>query len=323
MDRSCAIALSVIVVGLLTGSVAAEAFATYRSEDGGRSWQISGTGLPRSARVNSFGASGKVLLAATDHGVFISRDGAQSWHPSATNVVSARPLALADVDDRVFLGTQRSGAFMSRDVGQNWTPLPGLAVRSIRTLHAAEGNLLAGTDREGVFRSLDGTNWIDFSEGLPAASLVHQMANSGRTIFAALYHQGLYRRKIDGGPWQKVSEATPLVLTVTQDALVIGHNPGGLHSSKDGGERWTVAKALDEMSNADFTGLTAPFQSAPVWALASNSRQAFAGVADGIYSSRDQGVSWTRAVAGLPERSPGVAFLVKDRLVLATIVIRD
>jgi hypothetical protein len=48
-----------------------------------------------------------------------------------------------------------------------------------------------------------------------------------------------------------------------------------------------------------------------------SARQVFAGAADGIYYSDDRGRTWSRAETGLPLVSPGVLFLITDRLVLA------
>lgn len=56
---------------------------------------------------------------------------------------------------------------------------------------------------------------------------------------------------------------------------------------------------------------------APVWELAAGQGLVFAGASSGIYYSEDQGRTWTRARAGLPGESPGVAFLVRENLVLA------
>src|SRR5690606_25426570 len=56
---------------------------------------------------------------------------------------------------------------------------------------------------------------------------------------------------------------------------------------------------------------------APVWELGADNDIVFAGAADGIFYSADRGRSWTRAMAGLPKASPGVAFLVRSNFVLA------
>lgn len=52
-------------------------------------------------------------------------------------------------------------------------------------------------------------------------------------------------------------------------------------------------------------------------AMASDGRLVIAGAAEGIYFSKDSGRTWTRARQGLPEKSPGIAFLVTPHLILA------
>src|SRR5262245_61051678 len=92
----------------------AETFATYRSLDNGRSWEKSGTGLPRLARVNGFGTNGAAVLAATDQGIFISRDQGQGWIQSdSTNL--PRALCFASTGPTVFAGTAGAGLLVSDD----------------------------------------------------------------------------------------------------------------------------------------------------------------------------------------------------------------
>ena len=321
------ITLQTVLLLLSLGTAAAEAFATFRSEDGGKSWQPSASGLPRLARVNGFEAIGGTTIAATDHGIFVSRDEGRTWQPVGnTNITAARPLCLISNRSVIFLGTQRAGVFASRDAGEHWVPVNGgPPAKTIRSLLAVDGVLFAGTDQEGVYRSNDGTNWVDFSEGLPAQPQVHQMANSGPTLFAALYNKGLYGRTIDGGPWRKTGEVTPLVITTVQGTLIVGHNPGGLRFSRDGGEQWTLVGT--ETHNSPFTLNRPDPRSArskrPRLGPRGNTRLAFAGAADGIFFSPDEGRTWTRAVAGLPAESPGVAFLANDQFILATIVTKE
>jgi hypothetical protein len=143
-------------------------------------------------------------------------------------------------------------------------------------------------------------------------------------LFAALYSKGLYRRGLTERNWQRAGQVVPLALTTHKGSLIAGHNPGGIHWSIDQGNSWNSASSLHEATlAADLFETTTLARNAPVWALASNTQVALAGAADGVFYSTDGGRRWTRAVAGLPATSPGVAFLADDRFVLVTIVVKE
>jgi len=148
-----------------------------------------------------------------------------------------------------------------------------------------------------VLRCVDGgKSWTIVNDGLPWDSQVFALARVGETVFAGLYGQGLYRLAPGSAAWRKVAPVSPLALASTGQTLVAGHNPGGIFWTEDVGQIWQPAHGLPSF--------------APVWAMASNQDQVFAGVADGIYYSEDGGREWARAIHGLPERSAGIAFAV-------------
>ncbi|MCP5522879.1 MAG: hypothetical protein H7A46_15175 [Verrucomicrobiales bacterium] len=150
------------------------------------------------------------------------------------------------------------------------------------------------------------------------------VAADGR-VFAALYGRGLYLWDEFERSWLKRGPVTPLVLAGVGSVLIAGHNPGGLWRTDDLGQSW--ARGVGAGSVADLlTSLTSdgpdelPLE-APVWELASGEHLAIAGADAGIYLSEDRGRTWTRARTGLPEQSPGIAFLVREEFVLTGVPI--
>lgn len=287
--------------------------AVFRSEDKGFTWARSDSGLPGSARVNALEAMGKRVFAGTDSGVFVSSDGGRTWITThALSDVASRVLCLAAMDKTLLAGTDRLGIVRTTNGGETWRAVePRLGRRRVLSLLTAHGVVYAGTDQNGVFRSTDsGQTWVSVSQGIPAGAQVFAMAAVGTKIFAGLYSKGLYRFDELDQTWSRVGRVTPLTLASLNGALAVGHNPGGIFWSTDGGESWSDGSS----------GLKGH---APVWTMASGGGRMFAGVSEGIYYSADLGHTWVRARQGLPSVSPGVAFLATETFVLVAVVLEE
>jgi hypothetical protein len=116
--------------------------------------------------------------------------------------------------------------------------------------------------------------------------------------------------------------------------LVAGHNPGGIYWSDDLGQTWTHwipsnasdadvpnAPTADAFGSLDsiIGNRASSFLQAPIWELAANSEIAIAGAGSGFYYSTDHARTWTRAAIGLPATSSGIAFLVRNDLMVAAV----
>jgi hypothetical protein len=223
---------------------------------------------------------------------------------------------------------ERFALFRSADRGRSWARadegMPDDA--RVNAFGAVGESVIAGTDANGVLVSGDGgRSWRQQSKGLPDGAQVFALAAVGGRVFAGLYARGLYAWQEADQRWLKAGEVTPLALASVGDALVAGHNPGGIQWSDDQGAYW--ARATVNKPGSSAPSLLNPADElsgeAPVWELASGGDLAVAGVATGIYRSEDQGRTWVRARQGLPVESPGVAFLVRGNLVLAGTVLAE
>jgi hypothetical protein len=324
--KSSAIAFSatfLVAATFASFAAAADAFAVFKSSDHGRSWMRSDAGMPGQSRINAFGSVDGVLFAGTDSGIFISRDEALSWQlATAAAMSSGRIISFATLGQRVFAGTDGHGLLVSSDAGASWALERTFPSRKVRCLLAHVGKVYAGTDANGVFASNDaGQTWTPLSTGLPSRAQVFALSAVRGRMFAGLYSQGLYAWDEPNQSWGQTGRVKPLALAGARDALIAGHNPGGLHWSVDLGASWSrgVAESpavglLLLLPSDDSGELSAE---APVWELASDDGLVFAGASAGIYYSEDRGRTWTRARRGLPEKSPGIAFLLKQDFVLA------
>lgn len=174
-------------------------------------------------------------------------------------------------------------------------------------------NSPAAAESYGIFKSDDGGQ-------------VFALAEVEGVLFAALYNRGLYALGAKDHSWSRIRGVQPLVLANAGGTLIVGHNPGGLYWSRDLGITWS--KGIATVDTPSLLGATLAADSgelsaeAPVWEIGSNGSLVFAGASAGIYYSGDSGRHWARARQGLPEESPGIAFLVKQEFILAATPIK-
>lgn len=298
---------------LAAGAPPGPTYALFKSMDGGATWARADAGLPPSARINALtfieAPAGPTAIAATDAGIFISLDRAVRWRSAYP---SGRVLALATAGDTVFAATDRAGLLHSRDQGRTWSRLDNSPAAFIRSLLLYQGGLIAGTDSKGIYLSSNqGLSWTAISDGLPPGAQAFSLATVSGRLFAGLYARGLFAWNPELNRWSRVSTVTPLALATAGPALIAGHNPGGIHRSGDLGATWQPAQSIDRaLQPGD-----------PVWELASDGKELWAGAASGIFHSADLGVTWKRVREGLPDSSPGIAFHANGRFVLAATIL--
>ncbi|MBL9171802.1 MAG: hypothetical protein JNN07_28995 [Verrucomicrobiales bacterium] len=322
---SVTLVLAVTVANIAT---AKDTFAVFKSQDQGQTWRRSDAGMPAQSRINAFGSANGTLFAGTDSGIFASKDEALSWKPAEGAAISSgRVISLATLGRSVFGGADGKGLLESSDGGASWALARSFPSPKVRCLLVHGGKIFAGTDDNGVFASEGGGQaWTHLSAGLPPHAQIFALSAARGRLFAGLYSQGLYAWDEPKQSWERIGPVKPLALTTVQDTLIAGHNPGGIYWSGDLGATWSKGRAdspaaalLEFLHPGDSEELTAE---APVWELGSYDSLVFVGASAGIYSSENQGRTWKRARAGLPARSPGIAFLLKGEFVLAGIHIR-
>jgi len=93
----------------------------------------------------------------------------------------------------LFAGTAKS-VFRSTNSGQTWQEA-GLLKHGIRSLFiSSRGDLFAGTDGDGIFRSADsGTTWLQINNGLNASVLNGLAVTPNGNVFAATLGGGVSR----------------------------------------------------------------------------------------------------------------------------------
>ncbi len=178
---------------------------------------------------------------------------------------------------------------------------------------ASENILYAGTVGQGVWRSLDdGETFHRHCSGMFMEAQVRALAvdpQSPDYLYAGT-DAGIYRTQDGGERWERLQ--TPfdsgngwpsgtavwslLLHPRKQNLILAGTCPSGIYRSTDMGMTWTMAEAAltPECPPIKFSRVTClmadPLDDATLWA----------GVEiDGVWRSRDYGVSWERMTTGL------------------------
>jgi len=197
--------------------------AVWVSDDGGATWTNRSAGLPSGSPVNvavhtgsrilvgggqAFGSQFLGLFESTDGGATWDRLDTPDWPGALVNDVGIDPS-----DPDTVLVASVPGVHRSTDGGSTWSVgVPGtasLSMNSVRFAPGSSSDVLAGASSIGVLRSGSGGEQFEISStGIGALNVVDVEANPGDPQEIALAFQGL--------------------------------NDGGVQSSTDGGQSWTL-----------------------------------------------------------------------------------
>src|SRR5574341_2650299 len=200
-------------------------------------------------------------------------------------------------------------------------PYDGGAIQ--RLAFDANGDVFAGTERGGVFRSEDkGDTWTQVSNGLPSDVRCLVINKSGH-VFAGTFGFGVFRSIDNGNTWTRINNGLTntfvLSLVINADEHIFACADGEVYRSLDNGGSWEKVFAgmgvttLAIHPNGDVFAGTARlgiFRSPnngqnwiqpnfitneKVQALAINSQgYVFASTFGGFFISKDNGDNWTR-----------------------------
>jgi photosystem II stability/assembly factor-like uncharacterized protein len=196
-----------------------------RSSDAGATWRFVRLPTPPPmissiALSPAFGQDGCAFAGTALDGVLRTDDGGDSWQSWNAGLLDHEVLSLAlsrefGTDCTVFAGTG-TGLFQSRNGGRRWSmcgdTLPGgVAILSLAA--GAHGILFAGTERDGLWRSLDlGESW----------------------------------RRLTDDVLPKVIES--VLISATGNVLVLGD--GMAATSNDGGDAWHAVDGVPDDEKA-------------------------------------------------------------------------
>ncbi len=195
--------------------IAATPYGIFLSEDGGRSWKASNTGL---ASLDNQFVSALVmdrsnpehLLLGSESGLFESLNGGKTWESRGFAGIPVLDLRQDSFNTSVFYaGTEDRGVYRSADKGLKWIRSRGKIENKTVYVVAVDPNrkgvLYAGTFANGVYKSVDGgKHWKSAGRGLEKKT-IHGLAvysKNSEIIFAGTAGSGIYKSNNGGKSWQ-------------------------------------------------------------------------------------------------------------------------
>lgn len=274
---------------------------------GGAQWRAVMRGIPF-WRINAMVAAGKSLwVAGMPHGIVRSSNRGQAWHRCWTEQTEAPVVAFAAspnyTQDRVLLaGTDGDGILRSTDGGRHWElsnfGLRDFSVFAVATAPAwnkyehafaiTEGNIYQSPNGGRAWRRAE----LDDTSVQPLGIAVSPNFMTDQTVFVGC-GTGELLISTDAGRTYRLAaagfEAIETLLFTPQGSLLIG-TPQGICRLE--------AKDIIEGVLTRYSTSSLP---APVISLNTAGNTLYAGLAEGLYCSSDDGQSW-QPVSGLSAR---------------------
>ncbi|MCW3083192.1 MAG: hypothetical protein JWP12_558 [Bacteroidetes bacterium] len=259
MERIPIVALTTDGTNLFAG---AEADGVFFSSNGGATWLARNTGLSN-LFINSIFVSSNGIYAATAYGEFYSNNSGTSWMLRNTGIPASYTIhSHTEMGDTVFAGSYLVGLFETYDDGAHWNHISG--------------------------------------NGFPDSAFVYTLCTTGNTIYAAT-NTGIYKSGNRGVSWVSSNIGFPANTTATALAVKPGYvfagtDAGGIFVSTDNAASWNSSNnGLAQVPHYVDTINVFP----SVGALLISGSGLIASTLDGVYSSANNGTSWTESNQGI------------------------
>ncbi|MEE3234111.1 MAG: FG-GAP-like repeat-containing protein [Candidatus Latescibacterota bacterium] len=235
----------------------------YRSDDGGRNWQLRGVSLIDrnilSLAINP--QKPKTVYAGTRSGMWLSEDAGSTWAAVAgfdTGVLSLS----TGINNRVYAGTFGQGVFRSLDGGDTWANISSGFLSEIIfcvVVHPLNPDIVyAGTDN-GMYKSTDaGVNWtlMDEFSGLSVRSIAIGVEAGSGSVNVGTFGQGVFISSDGGNQWQAsnngLTDLNVRAIAIDSESpgvFFAGTSSEGFYRSKDSGRTWSsINNGLSNLS---------------------------------------------------------------------------
>ena len=311
-------------------------YGPYRSTDGGVSWFPFTTGFGSSTVRGLFLLPNGDCCAATyGDGLLRLPAGSSTWQSMNRGMQGTWIKAIESIDGTTMLAAGVGGALArSTDAGAHWSSTPGLMQNyEIRDILSDGGTIYAGGSPNGIFRSTNGgQQWLAVNNGLSGLRVNCIASDGSGRLYCGEDSYGVFVSTDRGDSWSSASSGLNSLriqgLTIDANGTIYAANDSGVATSTDQGGSWNDAsnglqkrmtysvlahqgtvlagqvniyRSVDGGSTWDMvTGIP----SRKVSAIVADASGTFYATSDqsAVYSSTDDGVTWTSYGTGLPSK---------------------
>jgi photosystem II stability/assembly factor-like uncharacterized protein len=268
-------------------------------------WTTTG---PEGGFIKCMTRSGSTLYVVTNgRALYSSNDNGNNWSYLSSTTLPADIRAIAIIGDMIFLGTG-SGLYRSDDAGVSWTlktngfPAGG---NWVNQLAVSDTTLFAAATTSKILRSTDyGETWTVKNTGLTCND-IYALVATETAIFTGggSNKKGVFRSTNNGDSWQQVITGMAYWF---QNGWVQGYYPNVQSLGFNGTDLYVGSNSFQGIWKSSDNGahwvLTNPETRTNQWynAISGDGNTIFAAsLVNGIFTSTDQGATWTAANTGI------------------------